>query len=149
MDEYGVMHARSGETEFPHLPDWYRFQEARIKQQIYEGPYHFEDEVRVESLVNGKGYYHLGTARVVHNAEGFTMTGAPEYFPVPVIKKPASIYSCHIEYDYFGKGDCFEISTMSEAFYLYPLTVRNAVTKILIAEEELHRKSCQATGTTD
>ncbi len=138
MDEYGVMEALTGDTEYPHLPDWYEEQVRLVRDEIDRGLYRFEDQVRVESLVNHKGYYNLGTARVVHSAEGFVLEGDPAYFSAPVIKKPRSMYSCHIEYDYFGKGDCFELSTMEETFYLYPLNHLNVVTKILIATEELH-----------
>jgi len=140
MDEWGSMRALTGETEFPRLPDWYRFQEANVRREIDAGTYRFEDDVRVESLANEKGYYDLGTARVIHDRNGFRMTGDPAFFPEPVVKKPASMYSCHIEYQYFGKGDAFELSTMNETFYLYPLNARNVVTKILIATEELHRR---------
>ena len=140
MDEYGVMEALEGETEFSHLPDWYEEQVRLVREEIDRGQYRFEDQVRVESLVNRKGYYDLGTARVVHSMDGFRLEGDPAYIPEPIVKKPRSMYSCHIEYDYFGKGDCFEISTLDETFYLYPLNLMNRVTKILIATEELHRR---------
>jgi len=140
MDEYGVMQALAGQTEFSHLPDWYDEQVRLVREELDRGEYRFEDQVRVESLVNHKGYYDVGTARVVHSAEGFLLEGDPGYFSGPIIKKPRSMYSCHIEYDYFGKGDCFELSTLDETFYLYPLNQFNRVTKILIATEELYRR---------
>jgi len=139
MTPLGEMKALVGETEFPHLPDWYAWQEEEVRKEVRNGTYRFEDEVRVESLVNHKGYYDLGTARIVHDADGFRMEGNPAYFPQPVIKKPISMYTCHIEYQYFNKGDCFELSTMEETWYLYPLKARNVVTKIQIATEEMYK----------
>jgi 1-acyl-sn-glycerol-3-phosphate acyltransferase len=139
MGSLGQLQAETGETEFPHPPDWYDYQVKTVREELSTGKYHFEDEVRVESLANSKGYYNLKTARVTHDLRGFTLKGDPAYFPDTVRKTPQSMYSCHIEFDYFGKGDCFEISTMSETWYLYPLNIQNAVTKILIATEEMHR----------
>ncbi len=143
MTEFGEMEAVEGVTEFPHLPDWYAFQVQQVRKEIGEGRYSFTDTVRVESLVNKRGYYDLGKAELTHDYNGFVLKVDPAFMDSPLIKKPASMYSCHIEYDYFKKGDCFELSTMDETLYLYPLNKKNVVTKILIATEELyalHRK---------
>jgi hypothetical protein len=137
----GAMRALSGATEFPHLPDWFAFQRAAVREEVRSGKYRFEDEVRVESLVNKRGYWNLGTARLTHTLEGFRMEGDPAYLPEPVVRKPLSMYSCHVEYDYFGKGDCFDLSTLHDTFYVYPLTKRNVVTKILLATEEIYIKA--------
>lgn len=139
MTSLGQMEALDGPTEFSHLPDWYQYQVEQVRREIEAGRYRFEDEVRVESLVNNRGYYFAGNARVVHDNTGFTLQGDPAYFSEIVHKSVRSMYSCHIEYDYFGKGDCFELSTMNDTYYLYPLNKVNVVTKILIATEELHQ----------
>ena len=95
--------------------------------------------MRVEALLNKKGYWNLGRARLVHSLEGFRIDGDPSYLPEPVVRKPLSQYSCHVEYDYFGKGDCLDLSTTNETYYVYPLNRRNVVTKILLATEEIYR----------
>ena len=41
MDELGVLHAREGETEFPHIPDWFEWERAQVRAQLEAGDYHF------------------------------------------------------------------------------------------------------------
>ena len=47
------------------------------------------------------------------------------------------MYSCHIEYDYFKKGDCIDLSTLDDTYYLFPKGKDFSVTKIALATEEL------------
>jgi DNA-directed RNA polymerase subunit RPC12/RpoP len=146
MDEYGQMHGDDGITEYPHLPDWYEYQREEVRREVENGTYRFEDNVRVEALVNAKGYFDCGMAHVVHTADGFTMEGDPDFLPEKLVRKPLSMYSCHVEYNYFNKGDCFDLSTLHDTYYVYPLNKKNVVTKILLATEEIYRMVAQRTG---
>ena len=49
------------------------------------------------------------------------------------------MYACHIEYNYFGKGDCIDLSTLEDTWYLFPKSARTVVTKVSLAVEELYR----------
>ena len=58
-----------------------------------------------------------------------------------LLQKPAlENYSVHIEYDYFNKGDAVVLSTVDDTFYLFPTEVKNIVTKIHFAVEEIFKK---------
>jgi len=48
------------------------------------------------------------------------------------------MYSCHIEYNYDARGDCIDLSTLQDTYYIYPLNLHNCVTKIALATEELY-----------
>ncbi|MCB9498769.1 MAG: hypothetical protein H6687_02640 [Bacillales bacterium] len=137
MDEYGELHALEGETEFPHIPDWYEFERSQVRKQIEEGTYHFEDEVRIEALPNAKGYINMGNGKLIHDLNGFTLVSDNVNFK----KEPLSMYGLHIEYDYLGGGeDCIDISpTLDDTYYLYPLKEKNIVTKLHFAVEELYK----------
>ena len=37
------------------------------------------------------------------------------------------------------KGDCLDLSTLEDTFYLYPLTRKNVVTKLQFAVEEIYK----------
>lgn len=139
MDIYGKMHAVEGKTEFSHIPDWYEFERSQVRKQIEEGSYHFEDDVTIDSLPNAKGYIPLGDGHLVHNHEGFTLTGMEMDKPLKLIKEPLSLYSLHIEYDYLGRGDCIDLSTFDDTYYIYPKTKKNVVTKLHFAVEELYK----------
>lgn len=139
MTEYGEMAADNGITEYPHIPDWFAFEREQVRQQLVAGTYRFEDEVTVDWLPNAKGYTRLGTAQLVHDATGFHLTGTLDGKPFSLVKEPKSMYACHIEFDYFGKGDCLDLSTLDDTYYLFPLHQRTVVTKVSLAVEELYR----------
>lgn len=125
------------ETEFSHIPDWYEFERSQVRQEVETGTYYARLPVYVEALPNARGYIPLGEAKLTHSMDGFSLEGMfdGEYFS---LNKPAlSMYSCHIEYEYKGKGDCIDLSTLDDTFYIYPMGENFAVTKMALATEEL------------
>ena len=135
----GKLEATEGDTEFSHIPDWYEFQRREVREQIEAGTYEVKDEVDIDSLPNAKGYINLGHGQLVHNLDGFKLEArfADETFLLQ--KRPASMYSCHIEFDYDARGDCLDLSTHNDTYYIYPLNLRCCVTKIALATEELYQ----------
>jgi hypothetical protein len=56
-----------------------------------------------------------------------------------MVKDVPSLYSCHIEYNYLGKhGDCVDLNTLTDTFYVYPKDCDFSVTKMALATEELY-----------
>ena len=141
MDELGRMHATEGKTEFPHVPDWFEWQRENVKKEVAEGRYRFEDDVRVYSLYNPKKFVYLGDAKVVHDENGFTLTGNYEGQPYTVTRSSKGMYGLHVEYEYcyIEPKDCFDISTPTDSFYCYP-SRENVVTKLSFATEEIYKK---------
>jgi len=135
MNVYGELHAKEGITEFPHIPDWYEFQRKMVRTELEDGTYHFEVEVIIDSLPNSNGYIRLGKGKLIHTQEGFTLIG-PGF---ELKKTPVSMYGLHIEYNYFGKGDCVDLSTLDDTYYIYPLNHKNVVTKLHFATEEIYK----------
>ena len=140
MSELGELRALSGETEFPHIPDWYEWERANVRREVEGGAYSFDSEVRIESLPSAKGFVKFGEpGRLLHNMDGFTLTGEIENEPFALFWAAPSLYSCHIEYDYKGRGDCVDLSTSADSFYLFPKVGDFSVTKISLATEELYQ----------
>lgn len=139
MTELGELVATDGNTEFSHIPDWYEYERSMVRKEIEEGKYHFKDQVIVDSLPNAKGYIRLGEATLEHSREGFKLYGSFDGEDFLLEKDPLSMYSCHIEYDYKGQGDCIDLSTLTDTYYLYPMTLKNVVTKIHFATEEIYK----------
>ena len=85
-------------------------------------------------------YIHMGKAKLVHDMSGFRLTGCFEGESYD-IKWPASeLYSCHIEYEYLGKfGDCVDLNTLDNTYYIYPEDCEFSVTKFALATEELYQ----------
>ena len=141
MDELGRLHALEGETEFPHIPDWYEWERAQVRAQIERGEYSFEDEVDVYSLPRTMKYYHLGKAVLKHDPEtGYTLDGHYRGQDYHVERNPMGMYGVHIEYDYCNikPFDCIDISTDKDSFYCYPKKT-DVVTKLSLATEEIYR----------
>ena len=139
MDEFGQLCATTGETEFTHIPDWYEWERSNVRKEIEDGTYSFEAVVRIESLPNAKGFIKFSEpGRLTHNMDGFTLTGVCEDEPFTVNWAVSTLYSCHIEYNYMGRGDCVDLNTEADTFYIFPKGEDFAVTKIALATEELY-----------
>ena len=138
MTELGELRALSGETEFSHIPDWYEWQRANVKAEVENGSYAFTAPVRVCSLPNAKGYIRLGKGTLTHNMNGFVLEGSYRGKPYRLEKSVPSLYACHIEYNYLNKhGDCIDLNTLEDTYYIYPYDCDFSVTKIALATEEL------------
>jgi 1-acyl-sn-glycerol-3-phosphate acyltransferase len=140
MSEYGELSAVNGDTEFTHIPDWYEWEREQVREEINRGVYRFESEVAVKSLPNAKGFIDLGKGRLTHDMNGFLLEGEYEGSPYSVSISAKSLYSCHIEYNYLGKyGDCVDLNTLTDTYYIYPKCEHFSVTKIALATEELYK----------
>ena len=149
MSELGELSAESGDTEFSHIPDWYEWERANVKKEVEAGTYSTGlMPVRVDSLPNAKRFIPLGEGTMVHDMNGFTVrvTDADgDTFEMQ--KSVPSLYSCHIEYEYLGKyGDCVDLNTLEDTWYIYPHDCDFSVTKMALATEELYYAHRRAIG---
>ena len=131
MSELGELSADEGETEFSHIPDWYEWERANVRREVENGSYSSGVlPVTVDTLPNAK---RCGTDR--------------DGDPFEMVKTVPSLYSCHIEYEYLGKyGDCVDLNTLEDTWYIYPHDCDFAVTKMALATEELYFAHCRACG---
>ena len=143
MTELGELAAESGETEFSHIPDWYEWERANVRAEVEAGRYSSGVlPVHVDSLPNAKKFIRLGSGTLLHDGNGFTVRGRDADGDLfEMIKTVPSLYSCHIEYDYLGKyGDCVDLNTLEDTWYIYPESEDFSVTKMALATEELYFK---------
>ncbi len=138
QDEYGQLHATEGETRFLHIPDWSNWERQCVREEIRQGTYYFEDDVRIETLPNAWRFYKQGMGKFIQTSEGTKVIcnyyGEEEYC---MERSALGLESMHIEYDYLGKGDCIDISIPTDSFWCY-FTKRDVITKISFATEEMH-----------
>lgn len=148
MDEFSELHARSGETEFAHIPDWYEWERMNVRREVQAGTYGITLPCHVDSLPNPKRYIDIGKATPTHNMAGFRLEGICRGEPYSVEIPAKELYSCHIEYEYLGKfGDCIDLNTLKDTLYIYPEGKDFAVTKFALATEELFYKDEHAAVT--
>ena len=140
MTEYGELEAGEGVTEFSHIPDWYEWQRENVRNEVREGRYSVDLECHVKSLPNSHGYIDIGEGRLIHNLDGFKLNGMGKYGDFEMERSAGGIEACHIEYNYKRKfGDCIDLNTLNDTYYIYPHGEDFAVTKIALATEEIYR----------
>lgn len=141
MSELGQLSAEDGETEFAHIPDWYEWERENVRREVREGTYSTGPmPVTVDSLPNAKRFLLLGEGTMIHDMNGFRVRGTDfDGDPFEMEKTVPSLYSCHIEYEYLGKhGDCVDLNTLEDTWYIYPHDCEFSVTKMALATEELY-----------
>ena len=141
MTALGELSAVEGETEFSHIPDWYEWERENVKREVAAGTYSTgEMPVTVDSLPNAKRFIRLGEGTMIHDMDGFCVRGVTEDGEsFEMVKNVPSLYSCHIEYEYLGKhGDCVDLNTLEDTWYIYPHDIPFSVTKMALAAEELY-----------
>ena len=141
MQENGQLKATEGDTEFPHIPDWFKWEQEQVRQQILDGTYLYEDEVDIYSFPRCYRFIPLGRAKVRHSfEEGFTIDGHYRGQDYHIHRPPKGMNSLHVEYDFhrFRKENCYDISTETDSFYCFP-TNPDIITKMAFATEEIYK----------
>ena len=139
MTEYGELKAVSGDDIFTHIPSWYEWERECVKKEIESGEYTTGAlEVEVDTLPKDR-FIHLGKGILIHDMNGFHLRGLDvDGDEIKLEIDPSGMYSCHIEYQYlFKHGDCIDLNTSTDTYYIYPKGKFN-VTKIALATEELY-----------
>lgn len=137
LTETGFMKALSGETEFDHIPSWFNWQRECVKKEIEKGEYLMDTPVKIAMLVNTKSLYMVGHGRLIHNADGFTLTD--EGGNVIYTQKPLSTYTLNSDYYWYEIGDVIGIGTKDALYYCFPQGGKDIVTKARLAAEELYK----------
>ncbi len=139
----------NGES-FSHIPHWYEWERRNVRAEVEAGTYSSGVlKVHVDSLPNADKFIRLGNGTMVHDMNGFKVEGIDvDEDPFQMIKDVPSLYSCHIEYEYLGKfGDCVDLNTLTDTWYIYPEGDGFAVTKMALATEELYFHYKERKGT--
>ncbi len=137
LTEYGKMHAIDGETEFDHIPDWYKWQRECVRKELENKTYHLDVPVNIYMLVDTSCVYKVGKGRLEHTEEGFHLTGCEgelDYY-----QKPASSYSLYSDYYWYEIGDMICIGTPKVLYYCFPEEGMDVVAKTRLATEELYK----------
>ena len=142
LDELGQLRAKKGETRFSHIPDWYAWERAEVRREVEAGTYRLDTEVEIGVLRDFKAIYMVGTGRLVHDREGFTLTGCGGKLR---FHRPArQSYSLYADYYWYELGDIICIGDTETQYYCFPKGPV-PVAKARLATEELY-KLCRTRG---
>ena len=142
LDEYGFMRAISGETEFPHIPNWYRWEREEVRQELIDGTYCLDIPVEICMLVDTKCVYRVGEGRLRHDREGFHLTGCDG--KLDYRQKPAASYSLYSDYFWYELGDMICIGDGQVLYYCFPPKDADVAAKARLAAEELYKMTVKA-----
>lgn len=147
LTETGSLKALEGETEFDTVPKWYAWERSEVRKQIESGDYLLDIPVKV-SILRGnrtKCIYNVGSARLVHDRNGFTLKGCEAGnskldLHVPV----SSSYSLYSDYFWYEIGDVICIGDRDNLYYCFPQDCGDVVARTRLAAEELFKLEKEA-----
>ncbi len=133
----GQMQALEGETEIPHIPDWYRWEREQVRQKIEEGTYCVETDVDIAMQVDYKAIYKVGSGRLTHDSNGFRLTGCDGKLDYTL--KPQSSYSLYADYYWYEIADCICIGDKEVHHFCFPKDKTVPVAMLRQATEEMYK----------
>ena len=133
----GFMKAEDGETEYPHIPDWYQWERECVKQEILDGSYKLDVAVDIFAMIDTDCIHAIGEGRLTHSAEGFHLTGCDG--ELDYVQKPLSSYSLYADYYWYKLGDMICIGDRKILYYCFPKNCGDVVAKTRLAAEELYK----------
>ena len=108
-----------------------------------EDRYILDTEVEIGMMVDYRAIYMVGKGRLIHNREGFTLTGCDgqlEYHHGPL-----AAHSVYSDYFWYEIGDVICIGDRKCLYYCFPKGAGDVVAKTRQAAEELYKISRERT----
>ncbi len=136
LTEEGKLQATDGETEFPHIPDWYQWERQQVRQELIDGTYRLETDVDIAMMVDFKAIYKVGSGHLIHTNEGFTLTGCDG--KLDYTQGPLACYGLYSDYFWYELGDIICIGNKDALYYCFP-KCGDVVAKTRLAAEELYK----------
>ena len=136
LTETGFMKATDGDTRFDHVPDWYAWQRQQVRQELEDGTYRLERDVEIGVFVDYKAIYMVGYGKLVHDADGFRLTGCDG--KLDYTQSPLSGHSINADYLWYEIGDTICLGNQDVLYFCFPKG-GDCVAKTRIAVEELYK----------
>ena len=137
LDEYGYLVAEEGETEFPHIPDWYAWERACVRRELEADEYRLDTEADIYMLVDTKCLYRVGSGRLVHDRSGFSLTGCDGKLTYK--QGPLAAHTLNSDFNWYEIGDVICIGNRRALYYCFPREAGDFAAKARLATEELYK----------
>ena len=132
----GQLQALEGETEYPHIPDWYAWERQEVAREILEDTYRLDVDVDIAMLVDFKAIYRVGEGHLTHDRRGFHLTGCDGR--LDYTQKPQACYGLYADYYWYEIADTICIGDNEHLYYCFPK--KDAmVAKPRLAVEEMYK----------
>ena len=137
LDTLGQLQATDGETEYAHIPDWYAWERAQVRQELEAGTYRMEADVDIGIMVDFKAIYKVGTGHLSHCDEGFRLTGCDG--KLEYTQGALACYGLYADYYWYEIGDMICIGNQDVLYYCFPKDSGDVVARSRLATEELYK----------
>lgn len=137
LTKLGELKALEGETEIDHIPDWYRWEREQVRQEILDGTYKLDIDVKIAVQVDFKAIYMVGEGHLIHDNSGFNLAGCDG--KLNYTQKPQSCFGLYADYYWYEIADCICIGNNEVHYFLFPKDEGVSVAKIRLATEEMYK----------
>ena len=137
MDTLGQLVAVSGDTQYPHIPDWFRWEREAVRQDILDGTYKLDTDVTIAVQVDYKAVYMVGEGHLTHDNSGFHLTGCDG--KLDYTQKPQSCFGLYADYYWYEIDDIICIGDTEVHYFLFPKDPSIPVAKVRLAAEEMYK----------
>lgn len=125
-------------TEFEYVTDWYKFERESVRNELLAHTYRTEMPVNIYMLVDTKAVYDVGEGVLVHDENGFVLTGCNGELNYK--QSPKESYSLYSDYYWYEIADVVAIGNAKRQYYCFPKNQEEAiVAKVRLATEELYK----------
>lgn len=132
----GALKALEGETEIPHIPDYYRWERQQVREEILAGTYCLDADVDIAIQVDNKAIYLVGSGHLTHDNTGFHLTGCDGR--LDYTQKPQVHYSLYADYYWYELADVICIGD-TQVHYFCLFKNGESVAKLRLAAEEMYK----------
>ncbi len=133
----GELQALNGQAVFTHIPNWYAWQRGLLRDELENCTYRLEAKVDIAVQVDYKALYLVGNGTLVHDENGFHLTGC--HGKLRFTQGPLVSYSLNCDYHWYEMGDVICIGNREVQYYCFPRGSGDVVTKARLATEELYK----------
>ena len=137
MDEYGVLSATQGETEFSSITEWYDWEREQVRAEIKEGDYGVELPCEILMTLTDHKFYRIGEGVLKHDIDGFVLDGCDGELHYE--HKPLCAHTVNSDFWFYQIGDVISFGNHDGLFYCFPKTKNDIVTKVRFAAEEIYK----------
>ena len=103
LTELGALECENAEAKFTHVPDWYAWERACVREELEQGSYLLDAPVSICVMVNFRQICRVGEGRLRHDTNGFRLTGCGG--KLDFTQKPETSYSLYADYFWYELGD--------------------------------------------
>ena len=136
MQTNGQLRALDGDTEYAHIPDWFRWQRQTVREEILSGSYRMQTDVDIAMLVNQNALYEVGSGVLTHDESGFHLIGCDG--ALDYRQNALANYTLNSDFYWYEKADIMGIGRRGEMYYCFT-KINGLVTKARLATEELYK----------